>query len=435
MTATDKLREVVIGSVGAQGDGVGLVDGRAVFVAGVLAGERVLVRPDGRRGDAVTATAVEILDPSPRRMAPVCRHFGDCGGCGLQHMAEADYAEWKRGLAVTALTQRGLGEVPVAALDRTPPGTRRRAAFAFVRHGKAVTLGFNARNSHRVVDLAECPLLVPSIVALLEPLRGLLRSLASGASGDVVVGAGDAGLDLIVSGCGGLDLGRRERLARFAEAHDLARLSWRPSDKGEVEPVICRRLPRAVFSGIAVNPPPGCFLQPSAEGEAIIVRHLLEAVAGASPVADLHAGAGSLTFPLAVHGAEVHAVDGAAGAIAALRDAAHRAGLNRVTTEVRDLAMRPLSARELARFQAVVFDPPRIGAKAQAEALAEAGPPVVVAVSCNPATLARDARILVDGGYRLERVVPVDQFPWSPHLELVASFRRDAPVKRRPPAR
>ncbi|MEO5373385.1 MAG: 23S rRNA (uracil(1939)-C(5))-methyltransferase RlmD [Alphaproteobacteria bacterium] len=417
--------DLVIESVGAQGDGLARLAGRPVFVAGTLAGERVRARIGASRGEGLAASVITLLERSPRRVAPVCRHFGTCGGCALQHMADDDYAAWKWGLAVAALRQRGVDADVVAPLERTTPGTRRRAAFAFLRRASDVVVGFNERLSHRIIDLAECPLLHPALAAVLGPLRELLGGLtAPRSTGDVIVGWGETGLDVIIVGCGTLDLGRRERLAAFAEEHDLARLSWCPAENQPMETVVRRRPARVVFAGVAVEPPPGAFLQPSVDGEACIVRHLLAAVGTASPVADLYAGVGSLTFPLAMAGAEVHAVDGAAEAIAALREATHHARLTRVSAEVRDLAIRPLAARDLARFAAVVFDPPRAGARPQAEALAHGGPPLVVAISCNPATLARDARILVDGGYRLETVVPVDQFPWSPHLELVATFSR-----------
>jgi 23S rRNA (uracil1939-C5)-methyltransferase len=233
----------------------------------------------------------------------------------------------------------------------------------------------------------------------------------------------EAGLDVLVEADARLDLFDRERLAGFADAQDLARLNWRRPGAGFVDPIARRRGAVVRFAGVAVEPAPGGFLQPTKSGELAIAELVTAAIGDAVQVTDLYSGCGSFTFPLAVPGRAVHAVEGEEAPIRALEAAANAQGL-RVTTEVRDLARRPLLAPELKKFQAVVFDPPRAGASAQAEQLAEAGPPVVVAVSCNPATLARDLKILQGGGYRVEAVTPIDQFPFSAHLEAVAVCRR-----------
>ncbi len=282
-------------------------------------------------------------------------------------------------------------------------------------------LGFNTRASHDIVDLAMCPLLAPGLLDLIPKLRTYLSSAVDeGASGDVIATLTASGIDLIVEGDARLDLFGRQNAAAFADAADLARLSWRL--RGEIEPLSCRRPPQVIFGGVPVEPPPGGFLQPSLAGEAALTRLVLDAVGEATAVADLYAGCGSFSFPLAQR-ATVHAVEGDGPALRALKAAAGRASA-KITTEERDLARRPLFGPELKPFQAVVFDPPRAGAAAQAEALAAAGPRRVVAVSCNPATLARDTRILMNGGYRLLQVTPVDQFPWAAHLEAVAVFER-----------
>jgi 23S rRNA (uracil1939-C5)-methyltransferase len=251
----------------------------------------------------------------------------------------------------------------------------------------------------------------------------LLRAVVEdGHGGDVVITSTETVLDVVIEAEARLDLFDRERLAAFAESADLARLSWRRPGGGLVEPLAHRRQAMVRFAGIDVALPPGSFLQPSPEGERALASLVFDAVGAATPVADLFAGCGSFTFPLAQK-AFVHAVEGEAAAAAALKSAAEHNGA-RVTVECRDLAHRPLLADELKRFQAVVFDPPRVGASAQAEQLAASGPPLVVAVSCNPATLARDAKTLANGGYHLTRATPVDQFPWSAHLEAVAVFER-----------
>lgn len=413
-------------SLGAQGHGVARLHGEAVYLPGALPGEVVRVRFLGRNSEGLSGQVEQILTSSPARVAPPCPHFGVCGGCALQHLNVADYHTWKRELAVTALARRGLTDVKVAPLVAIPPGSRRRADLAFFHSAAGIRLGFFERRSHRITDLSRCPILLPSLEALIAPLRSLLAAVTRpGDGGEVGIGASAAGVDMILAAPGRLDLARREALAAFAEEQDLARLSWRHGDSAPVEPVVQRRRPTAEFAGIAVDLPPGVFLQPSTEGEAVLVARVLAAVGNVSPVADLYAGVGSLTFPLAVRaGTLAHAAEGNVDAVQALSAAARRAGLAGVTAQTRDLSLNPLSGAELGRFAAVVFDPPRSGAKSQALALAASGPEVVVGVSCHPPTFARDARILVDGGYHLEDVLPVDQFPWSPHLELVAVFRR-----------
>lgn len=423
---TGRLVEALITELGGRGDGVAIADGQRLFVPHTLPGERALARIEGRRGDGFAATLVEVIQPAPEREAPICRHFGSCGGCALQHMPAGHYAHWKRGLLTTALARRGLGEAPVAPLVRVPLHSRRRAAFAFLRRRDAVVLGFNARASHRIIDLEECPLLRPALAGLLPALRRALAPvLPPSAAGDVVVTETDGGLDVLVAAPAPLDLFGREHLAAFAAEADLARLCWRAPGDVEPEPVARRRAPVVRFAGVTVEPPPGAFLQPSSEGERAIADLVVEAAGGAGRVADLYAGCGSFTFPLAAAGARVQAVEGDAALVAALKAAANAAaGRLAVTAETRDLARRPLLGDELKGLDAVVFDPPRAGAAEQAARLAEAGPPLVVAVSCNPATLARDARLLVDGGYRLTSVTPIDQFPFTPHLEAVAVLRR-----------
>jgi 23S rRNA (uracil1939-C5)-methyltransferase len=416
--------EVEIEEIGARGDGVARLGGELVFVPFTVPGDRVVARVEGRRGEGLAAALIEVQAQGPGRAEPACPHFSRCGGCALQHVDDALYAEWKRGLIATQLARAGLGDVPLAPLVRVPPGSRRRAAFAFVRRRQQTLLGFNARASHAIIDVERCLLLEPALLALLAPLRAMLTAIvADGEEGDVVVAATETGLDVLVEADARLDLFDRERLAAFADAQDLARLSWRRPGAGFIDPIARRRPAVVRFAGVAVEPAPGGFLQPTKGGELAIAEAVVAAVGDAASVADLYSGCGSFTFPLAVSGRAVHAVEGEEAPIRALEAAANARSL-RVTSEVRDLARRPLLAPELKKYQAVVFDPPRAGAGAQAEQLAEAGPPVVVAVSCNPATLARDLKILQGGGYRVESVTPIDQFPFSAHLEAVAVCRR-----------
>ena len=287
-----------------------------------------------------------------------------------------------------------------------------------------MVLGFNARASHQIVDITHCLLLDPALLALLAPLRPVLHHCVEGSGGDVVMTLAENGVDLLIEAPARLDLFDREMLSHFANTHDLARLSWRRPGDGMIEPLAARRPPVLRFGGMAVTPAPGGFLQPSPEGEAALVGLVEAALTGITrPVADLFAGCGSFSLPLTLR-RPVHAVEGDDAALRALKATLSATPGLRLTVERRDLTHNPLAGEELKRFAAVVFDPPRTGAAEQARALAQHGPAVVVAVSCNPATLARDLRILTVGGYQIERITPVDQFPWSAHLEAVAVLRR-----------
>ncbi|MDQ2105153.1 class I SAM-dependent RNA methyltransferase [Azospirillum isscasi] len=415
---------MIIAEVGARGDGIAAFEGTKVFVPLTVPGDRVRVAVKdaaNAKGEGLRSDLLEILEPGPGRAAPPCAHFGACGGCTVQHMEDAAYAAWKVGLVQGALARVGLGDAPMEPLSRTPPGARRRARFAALKRGRRVWFGFNERLSHRLADLTECPVLLSRLFALAEPLRGLLLSvLPDGGGCDVIATDLEGGIDLVLVGPRSLDRAARERLVVFGEDCGVARISWQADDRGTPEPIAHRRPVAVSFDGLPVTPPPGAFLQASAEGEAALVAAVLANVGEPKRVADLFAGLGTFAVPLARRAA-VHAVEGDAPALAALNKAA---GALRLTTERRDLFENPLTAKELARFDAVVFDPPRAGAAAQAQALAGSKVPRVVAVSCNPATFARDARTLADGGYMLSRVYPVDQFLWSAHVEVVGVFSR-----------
>lgn len=420
----DRIAEVTIAAIGGRGDGVAQLDGRPVYVAGALPGDRLRVRCGKPRGEGRVADIVETLAAAAGRVPAPCRHYGACGGCALQHVEDGLYAGWKRERVRLALARRGFADPPLGPLLRIPAGTRRRAVFAAERAGRAVRLGFHARESHQVVDASACLVVTSTLAAVLPHLRAALPALL--ADGDRLGATATetaAGIDLLFQGSRPLSLAGHEALAALADAADLARIAWRTA-RTPPEPVAMRRSARVTFGDVPVDLPPGAFLQPSTAGEAALVAAVMRGLAGCGRVADLYAGCGTFSFPLA-RGAHVHAVEGDAEAIGALGAAARRAGLDgRVTTAQRDLAADPLTPEELARFDGVVFDPPRAGARGQCETLAHARVPAVVAVSCDPATFARDARILVDGGYRLIEVTPIDQFIWSAHVEVVATFAR-----------
>ncbi|MFT3975404.1 MAG: class I SAM-dependent RNA methyltransferase [Amaricoccus sp.] len=383
---------------------------------GIAGADRV---PFALPGEAWRIGAVpELLEPVPERVAPPCPHFGSCGGCALQHAAPGWLAGWKAGTVVRALAAQRI-EAEVRPTLTSPVASRRRAVFAGRRTRKAALVGFHGRRSDTVVAVPDCRVVRPEIVAGLPALQALAGLAASRSSTvRLAVTSGPVGLDVAVEGGRPLDAPLAAEVAGVAEEFDLARVAW------EGEPVAARRAPWLAMGRARVVPPPGAFLQATAEGEAALVAAVRGIVGDAGRVLDLFAGCGTFSLPLA-EGASVVAVEGEAAMLAALGlGAKAAAGLRPVRTLARDLFRRPLLAAELAAAEAVVIDPPRAGAEAQARELAASGVARVAAVSCNPASFARDARILIDGGYRLEWVQPVDQFLWSGHVELVAAFGR-----------
>jgi 23S rRNA (uracil1939-C5)-methyltransferase len=415
-----ELLDLTIEEVGAHGDGVAHRDGHTVFVPYTLPGDRVMALRTGPSHAVPRSWTVRGAEPHPSR----CSHFGACGGCALQHFDDDAYAAWKLDQLRIALARRGFGDVEIAPMVQAHPAERRRADFGAARTGSAVSLGFHAYRSRSLVDIQNCAVLDPAIMAILPALRTLLRDLlADRQAADLLVTRTETGLDLLIAGA--TDPGRksREKIVAFADEQDIARVSWR---RGSASPetLIQRRVPHMTFHDVAVDIPPGAFLQATRSGERAIVEAACEATRGAKRVADLYAGCGTLSFPLAA-AARVHAVEGAKDLADALAAAARRSGrAGRITVENRDLTRRPLLADELGDFDAIVFDPPRDGAAAQAAEIARSRVARVIGVSCNPPTFARDARILADTGFRLVRVTPIDQFLWSPHLELVGVFER-----------
>jgi 23S rRNA (uracil1939-C5)-methyltransferase len=404
--------EVEIERLGAQGDGV--AESGALFVPCTLPGERVRVVRHGDRG-----RAEKILTASAERITPVCPHFGTCGGCALQHASDRFTSLWKHDLIVATLAARGITGVAMRPTVTSAPGTRRRIAVAGRRTRKGMVIGFHARGANEIVPIETCAVAEPALIALLPKLDELV-GLAASRTGEVrlTLTLTDGGIDVSVTDAKPMSGPALALLAGVAARAGLSRLGWNG------EEVATMRAPEVSMGRARVLPPPGGFLQPTRDGEAALVALVSEAVDGAGRIADLYCGSGTFTLALAEQ-AEMHAIDGVAGAIAAL-DAAWRntPGLKLVRSERRDLSHRPLLAAEMKGVEAVVIDPPRAGARAQAEQLARSQVPRIASVSCSPATFARDARILIDGGYSLEWVQPVDQFRWSPHVELVAEFRR-----------
>jgi len=419
---SDNLVELVVERIGARGDGIAEHRGEPVFLPFTVPGDRVRARLGERRGGGREGRVIERLSRGSGRAEPPCRHFGHCGGCALQHLNHASYRAFKLGALQTVLERVGIDPGLVQPLRVVPPA-RRRARLGLVRPHDSqapAQVGFRERFRHDLVDLRECPVLEPALLGLVHELRLLGDYLVPpGRAAELTLTRTDSGVDLLVEANERPELGTLEALAGFAEKCDLARIVWR-SPNGEIH-VVERRPVRVVLSGVAVPYSPGAFLQASQAAEAILVEEVLGGIGWRRPVLDLYAGLGAFTFALAAEG-RVHAVEGDERAAAALARAA--VGRPGVTTERRDLARNPLLPGALAGYAAAVFDPPRAGALRQAAALASSTIATIVAVSCNPATFARDAAELVAGGFRIERIVAVDQFVWTPHLELAAVFRR-----------
>lgn len=400
--------EVEITRLGHHGDGI--AEG-PLYAPLTLPGEVVTGRPEGN-----ALRDIRIVTPSAHRVTPACRHFKSCGGCRLMHAADDFVARWKQEIVTRALAAQGL-EAEMRPIATSPPQSRRRASFAARRTKAGAMVGFHGRASDTLVEIPDCRLVTPALLAGRAVAEDLVRAGGSRkAVLDVMVTETLGGLDIAVTGGKPMDAALFSELSAIAETRSLARLTW------DGETVGLRVPPEIAMGPARVAPPPGAFLQATAHGQQVLTEAVTEAVGGAKRIVDLFAGCGTFALPLA-QSAEVHAVEGDRAMLAALDHGwRHAAGLKKVVTEARDLFRNPLLPGEVARFDAVVIDPPRAGAEAQVAQLAEARVPVIAHVSCNPATFARDAKTLAAAGYRLDWVQVVDQFRWSAHVELVARF-------------
>jgi 23S rRNA (uracil1939-C5)-methyltransferase len=406
---------LTIARIGHRGDGIAQTPDGPVFVPYTLPGEIVEVEPFPGHPDRRHLLRIESA--AAERVAPVCPHFTVCGGCQTQHWDFARYRDWKRGLVIEALRQAGL-DAPVGELIDAHGEGRRRAVFhARTSAHDVLEVGFAAYRAHHIVSIDRCPVLAPALAGALPAAWALAEALRAGKPLDLQVTGTQGGLDVDVRGSGPLKARQASELAKLAEKHRLARITRH----GEL--IAQRASPIVRIGKAAIVLPPGAFLQATAQGEAMLAQLVTEHAGDARLVADLFCGVGPFALRLAER-ARVVAADADAAAIAALREAAKAPGLKPVEAETRDLFRRPFAPDELKPFAALVFDPPRQGAQAQARQLAASKVPLVIAVSCNAATFARDARLLVDGGYRLTDVTPVDQFRYSPHVEIVAKFVR-----------
>jgi 23S rRNA (uracil1939-C5)-methyltransferase len=411
------MERLIISRIGHRGDGIADTPDGPIYVPYTLPGETVEAEPVPGHPDR--RHLLHVVAASAERIAAFCPHFGICGGCAIQHWSEPHYRAWKRELVVIALKQSGIDAEVGELIDAHGEGRRRAVLHARRSDHDVLEVGFSALRAHHLVDIDRCPILAPSLAGAIEAAWAIAEILQPRRKPlDIHVTATDAGLDIDVRGSGPLTAPLGVKLAAAASTLQLARLTRH----GEL---VAQRTAPTIKMGRAIVPlPPGAFLQATAAGEEILAQLVVELAAKAKAVADLFAGVGPFALRLAER-VRVLAADNDEAALGALdRAAATAAGLKPIETKRCDLFRRPFMPQELRSFDTVIFDPPRQGAEAQARALAKSAVPLVIAVSCNPSTFARDAKILIEGGYRLGGVIPVDQFRHSAHVEIVAPFVR-----------
>lgn len=423
--------EGVIERMGGQGHGVLSKDGERFYVPFTVPGDRIAAKVGEKRGDGFAAQLSVLEVAGPDRVEAACPHFQACGGCALQHWSDAAYRAWKRDKLAAALARREIVDVPVGELVAVPDRTRRRAEFITRRVKDKVLMGFHEAQSRKIVDLQHCLVLRPELLALLVPLRVMmLPVLGDGWAVDLKVTWTDTGPDVLITGKLKMRVQERIELSKAAKAAGVGRLSARFDERSDPELLYQgEQVPRVRFGNVPVTLAPGGFLQATAEAEQTMADLALDALQDSKRVADLFSGCGAFALRLAAVGKTVWALDADRPAIAALTQAAKAAGLSRLTATARDLERQPLTRAELKKLDALLLDPPRAGARAQVQQIAEAAktgeaPGQIVMASCDPSSFARDARVLVDAGYAIEKAVAIDQFRWSPHLEIFSIFKR-----------
>jgi 23S rRNA (uracil1939-C5)-methyltransferase len=426
MSKTKKATLEITG-IGAGGDGLAMFEGGQVYVPYTVSGDVVEVAINQKGARNWLGKTIKIASPSPHRIAPICKHFTTCGGCSLQHVAPQYYNDWIVARVETALSHQGITDANILPPMISPTNSRRRLALKAFHNGRSVILGFNKPKSHQIVNLETCPIAKPEMVSILPAVRELLLKLLTSRQGSEVE-------MLFLDGCLGMqislpsdpDLAGREALASFANAHGLATLAI--SIDGFAE-LLAENSPftYSFNAGVAVAVPISAFLQATDEGEAALQNTVMAAMENYSGeienAVDLFSGLGTFSLPLAKK-YKTHAVEGDLKLVNAQKSGAQQKAMTNLNVDHRDLFRRPLTVAELEGFDAVVFDPPRAGAEAQVLLLAQSQVPLIIGVSCNPNTFARDARVLLDGGYSLMSIQPVDQFLWSHHVELVGVFSR-----------
>lgn len=421
--------DVNILALGSKGDGVALINGCKVFVPFSVPGELVRVRIGEFENGSCRGEIQSVLIKNSDRKTPACDHFTICGGCAVQQLKDAKYNSWKRKIIIENLRRQKIESGCVKPLISGHSSKRRRVRFSARRLTSGTMVGFKKFGSNQIVDLRSCPVVVDKIWILVPKIRVLLnRFLKVRDRAEIAVILGDTELDITILTSEEPNLSFREAISDFAIEHDIARICWRKiKDKSsnKAEPLIQRRPVKVKYDKYLVQIPPDAFVQPTALGEEILRKHVMHAVSGATKIIELFSGCGAFTLPLAGHGLQVSAFDIEEEHIGSLLQAARAYGLeNKITANTRDLYRRPLIGDDFSNVDAVILNPPRSGAGTQINHLAASNAPVVVYVSCNPSSFAQDAAKLIEFGYILEELVPVDQFLWSPHVELVAVLKR-----------
>lgn len=430
MNMPGPIKDVDVTDMGFSGDGIAREADVLVFIPYALPGDRVRVQVTETKDQQSWARVMDVITPSPTRVTrPPCAHCFDCGGCTLQHWASDAYQSWKQEMVVTRLNRAGMIPRVVNPMRVIGPGTRRRATFCARLVQGRVNMGFNRHHSDHIVNLDECHVVTPGIISILPDLRLLMSILLGGVvrEVDVSVSELDTGFDILITGDIKLDLIRHEAIAEFVRIVNVARLSMRVKDRAEIEVLVQPKPTRMTVGGVVIDPAPGCFLQPSRAGEQALIDCVVFGVAPepGMRVIDLFAGMGTFTYPVALAGASVHAVDVDVyrGSVAwPMGQGARAPGV--VTTEPLNLYKMPVRAVNLSAYDAIIFDPPRAGAKGQAVEIAESGVRTIVAVSCNPATFITDCVPFRAAGYEFVSLTVVDQFTWTAHVELVGVFQK-----------
>ncbi|PHQ71125.1 MAG: 23S rRNA (uracil(1939)-C(5))-methyltransferase RlmD [Sneathiella sp.] len=415
---------LTIDHIGSSGDGVAFVDEKPVFVAYTAPGDVITAQLGEARGTGHMANLENILEAGTDRIAPACRHFGTCGGCSLQHLSPEFTATWKRQRIIDCLSKVGITDIDVEPTVTTALRSRRRVEFIASRRKKGAMIGYHLRRSHQIFDVGDCPVLHADLLALVKPLRAMLVTLLPrNSQARITATRTDNGPDILITANIELDLAVREILAAFVADNTLSRVSIAQKPGAVAEVIAAARNAEVMLGDVPVVIAPGGFLQATEAGEQALVRRAVSALSSSKNIVDLFAGCGSFSFPLAKT-AKVHAVEGDEELAHALQNSANK-NILPISTDVRDLFQRPLFPDELKSFDGLLFDPPRAGAQAQAEEIAKSNIETVVAVSCNPVSFSRDVAILVKAGYQLQSLLPVDQFLWSPHVEMIAVLTRE----------
>lgn len=415
--------KITINEIGGRGDGLTEINGNTIYIPYAAPGDIIDAKINGSKG-----RLRYIHQKSEHRIDAVCPHYTKCGGCSLQHIDREYYQKWKEGLVRTALENQGLHDIIFAPMMISPQGSRRRTTFQAVGRGDGeIVFGYAEKGSHNLIDIFECSILMPEIKALIVPAKNLLSKLLKKKEKMAVsMTMGDNGVDLILKGKGDIDLNLRMDLAEFAEKNDLARISWydTSSKNTRYELLAERRKPFVTFEGNKVFFPEGSFLQATKDGQNALIHAMLNGIKGANKVVDLFSGCGTFSIA-AAKTASVHAVENNEEMLTALKVSANQmSGIKQVSTELRDLFLRPLLPHELNQYDVAIIDPPRAGAKHQMAEILQSDLKKLVMISCNPVTFARDVQSLIDAGYKMGAVIPVDQFLYSPHLEIISIFEK-----------